>query len=338
MFSKYKKLPVSILLITLSAVITSTAYGAPEDPASEIATETGAYAATVPESEEPSGEAIPETNQEETRNETLPPEESAPIPEESEGTRSYEENVKIYRETLRSIENENPQLSPAEEAEGYKIINGHKYSPQELAGDEPEDVIYGSVPPGPRTGYVTVRGIIPEYVHEPAYIRMFNLNNYKIYGLNLYETNGFVGDICLPSGTYIINEAGLLADSWGRFYAKQLQFNVRSGSNQTVVLEIIDSEPEEAGLAYQTASPEEQTAEEEWSEISTTASGEQAILGDNSQAETTVQEETESTAQEPVDRGMLVKRVLSALLTIIPLVILIFLYVKYSDKKGGFYD
>ena len=86
-------------------------------------------------------------------------------------------------------------------------------------------------------------------MRENAYVIVMNLNTGAMFGCRTYEINGFQAQICLPAGIYMISEGGLSSDSVGRFYALSQQFQVKSGSQQTIVAEIADTHPELAEQA-----------------------------------------------------------------------------------------
>lgn len=161
-----------------------------------------------------------------------------------------QEAYREYLASLEAAETSGETLSAEEEAAGYQIIGGVKYSPEELSGDANEEVIFGGVQPGTNTGYVNFFTELPEYVHENAYVIVMNLNTGDMYGCRTYEINNFQAQICLPSGIYMISEGGLSMDTTGRFYALNQQFQVKSGGQETVVAKIVDSKPELAEEAY----------------------------------------------------------------------------------------
>lgn len=266
---------------------------------------------------------------------------------ESAPTLSENEKVESYAEYLRNEETANWTLTPSEEAAGYEVYYGHKYKAGEMRSDDTGgDVIYGGIWPNEKSGYITVCGILPDYIHETAYVHVFNLNTYEVYGVMLYEGNHYSAQICVPSGVYMVIEGGLVEDKYGRFYAPHTQFNVRTASTQIVSVQIIDSEPEEADLAYmippETAAPESAASTGTASasgrqEAAETASAEQNVPGGPAEA---LHQQEDPQTPAPQKKRNLPLAIISTLVTVIPLGILAYIYIKNGGFKqgGGFYD
>lgn len=243
-------------------------------------------------------------------------------------------DVERYEAYLASLEAEEGVLTPEEEAAGYVLIDGQKYSPEEITGDSgSEDVHYGSVQASADTGYITFVASVPEYIHEEAYVNIINMNTYKLYGCKLYEVNGYSAQLCVPAGIYMINEGGLSADTVHRFYVNESQFQVKSGSQQTVVFEIVDLHPELAEDAYRETSGQEESApdlteETAWEEI-----GDQ----ENFSPEPEAAAENEH-LEEPGRMVWYKNLALTVAFTGIPAVVLYLVYRKMKKKQRGFYD
>lgn len=256
---------------------------------------------------------------------------------ESESSQSEDELAAEYQQYLHSLEEKenNPDtLTPEEEAAGYQIIDGVKRAPEELEGDFGSEVQFGGITPGTNTGYVNFFTQLPEYIHENAYVIVMNLNTGAMFGCRTYEINGFQAQICLPAGIYMISEGGLSSDSVGRFYAMSQQFQVKSGSQQTIVADIVDTHPELAEKAY----PEDNVTESqvESAETETTDNG-------TSEKVITKPADAESNESTPEDQNAKEKRhttwltvVLTILFTVIPLSIFAILYCITRKPKRGF--
>lgn len=238
-----------------------------------------------------------------------------------------------YQEYLRSLEaesNENQTLSDEEAQNGYQIIDGIKYSPEEVVGDTNEEVSFNGVQPGANTGYVNFFIQPPEYVHENTYVIVTNLNTGDLYGCRTYEINGFQGQICIPSGIYMISEGGLSADTTGRFYAINQQFQVKSGSQQTIVVEIADTKPELADKAYPTEAAISPTQESNMAEEVPQPSTE--IDTESQVSNPTIVEENQKS------QSKLLTVILTIIFTIIPISIFWIIYFVTRKKQRGFYD
>lgn len=173
-----------------------------------------------------------------------------------------EDLIQKYSEELQQLEqNQSETLSQAESDAGYQIIDGQKYAPEELIGEEYEEIEYGGVPANSNTGYVNLILNVPEYIHETAFVHVINANNGKLYGCKNYEINGYASQLCLPSGIYIVNEGGLLADTTNRFYVRTLQFQVKPGSQQDIVIDVYDTKEELKEQAYEETSENEKKQE-----------------------------------------------------------------------------
>lgn len=232
---------------------------------------------------------------------------------------SQEDLINQYAEDLKKLEAEKTQeieLTEEEAAEGYRIVDGHKYAPWELEGDGYGEIQYGGVKPNSRTGYVNFIANIPEYIHEQAYVVVMNANTGRMYGCTLYEINGFHAQICLPSGIYIVSEGGLTADTTSRFYAMANQFQVKSGSQQDIIVDIVDAKPELAEKAYE--EQETQKAPEE-------------PLG----TEPAQEEKEESTEKEP---SKVLATILVILFTGIPAGVLAWLFTKRKRSTFRGFD
>lgn len=243
------------------------------------------------------------------------------------------EDEQAYLEYIHSLEN--PVLSSEEELKGFQIIDGQKYSPEELKGDDASGIIYGGVPATELTGYITFAANVPEYIHEEVYVDIINLNTYKIYGCKLYEANGYSAQICVPAGIYMINEGGLTADVGARFYAKGQQFQVKRASTRTLVVDIVDTEPDLAEKAYS------ETAQEPSSKIISTSADAYKIKPEG-QDEPFDNHNRNNIEQSklPEDKTMPwhITVLLTALFTGVPIGILIIYSKKYKKRKRGFYD
>lgn len=251
---------------------------------------------------------------------------------------SEEELAAEYQAYLHSLEEkeDNPDtLTPEEEAAGYQIVDGVKRSPESLEGDFGSEVNFGGVTPSANTGYVNFFTQLPEYVHENAYVIVMNLNTGAMFGCRTYEINGFQAQICLPAGIYMISEGGLSSDSVGRFYALSQQFQVKSGSQQTIVAEIADTHPELADQAY----PESKSAEETVETTEETASNgaTEKVVTKSSDAETSFENPEEESKKENI--GKLWKTVvLTIFFTVIPLALFTIMYLLTRKQKRGFDD
>lgn len=260
---------------------------------------------------------------------------------QSEGTEDFsslseDELAAEYQQYLRELEEKenNPDtLTAEEEAEGYEIVDGVKKAPDELEGDLGEEISFGGVIPGTNTGYVNFFTEMPEYVHENAYVIVMNLNTGAMFGCRTYEVNGFQAQICLPAGIYMISEGGLSSDTTGRFYMLSQQFQVKSGSQQTIVAQIADSHPELAEAAY----PEDETSEAEENETIaeiTSANGTTEKQGKKSDAEGSEAEDTDGTKKKTGSAWQTV--VLTVLFTVIPLGFFAAMYMVTRKPKRGF--
>ena len=251
---------------------------------------------------------------------------------------SEEELATEYQKYLHSLEDKenNPDtLTPEEEVAGYQIIDGVKRSPESLKGDFGSEVNFGGVTPNANTGYVNFFTQLPEYVHENAYVIVMNLNTGAMFGCRTYEINGFQAQICLPAGIYMISEGGLSSDSVGRFYALSQQFQVKSGSQQTIVAEIADTHPELADQAY----PESKSSEEAIETTEETASNgaTEKVIAKSSDAETSFETPEEESKKE--NTGKLWKTVvLTIFFTVIPLTLFTIMYLLTRKPKRGFDD
>ena len=251
---------------------------------------------------------------------------------------SEEELAAEYQAYLHSLEEkeDNPDtLTQEEEAAGYQIVDGVKRSPESLEGDFGSEVNFGGVTPSANTGYVNFFTQLPEYVHENAYVIVMNLNTGAMFGCRTYEINGFQAQICLPAGIYMISEGGLSSDSVGRFYALSQQFQVKSGSQQTIVAEIADTHPELAEQAYPESKPSEETVETAEETASNGAT--EKVITKSSDAETSFENPEEESKKE--NRGKLWKTVvLTIFFTVIPLTLFTIMYLLTRKQKRGFDD
>lgn len=226
-----------------------------------------------------------------------------------------------YSEYLESIENDEQSQNP---------------SSDEMAeeGDLGEEVIFGGITPGTNTGYVNVFTELPEYVHENAYAIILNLNTGEMYGCRTYEVNGFQAQICVPAGIYMISEGGLSSDSVGRFYAMNQQFQVKPGSQQTIIAKIVDTKPELADQAY----PEnEATGNNDETNNNYTEPESQSEITEKPKAtleETASQDNKKSETSKKSSIALTI--VLTVLFTVIPLGILAGIYVLTKKRKRGF--
>ncbi len=169
----------------------------------------------------------------ETQSSTIASSTSATGTGEFDGYDTYDEMVEAKKAET---------LTPEEESEGYTIVDGYKYSPDELKEDSADGVIMGGDATTSKTGYVTFVATVPETIHEEVYVYVMNMNTYKEYGINLYEVNGYTGQMGLPAGEYQIEIAGLTADTQSRFYAPLKAFTVKSATASILRLEIKDSQ------------------------------------------------------------------------------------------------
>lgn len=149
-----------------------------------------------------------------------------------------------YQEYLEATKVE--ELTEEQAAAGYSINEyGHLEEPTE--GDAYSEIIMGGVNPGKNTGYVTVTLDTTADIHEEVYVHFMHMGTFKIYGCLLYEINGYQTQICLPTGSYTVHEAGLTLDTVGRFYTYPRQFVVERASTQIIPVSLIDSlEPVDA--------------------------------------------------------------------------------------------
>lgn len=239
---------------------------------------------------------------------------------ENEILQADEESIKRYAEDLKKLEEaETETLSEYESEAGYQIIDGQKYTPEEIHGESYGEIDYEGVKPSADTGYVNFILNVPDYIHETAFVNVINLNTAKLYGCMTQEQNGFCRQICLPSGVYQANEGGLIQDTTGRFYIKPVQFNVKSGSKQDIIIEVIDGKPELEDQAY----PESQEKEE----TPATKSADDSF--NEPEAEPIVEPEQSS----------LLTSILTILFTVIPLSIIgIIVYIKRKKNKFGGFD
>lgn len=251
---------------------------------------------------------------------------------------SEEELAAEYQAYLHSLKEkeDNPDtLTPEEEAAGYQIVDGVKRSPESLEGDFGSEVNFGGVTPSANTGYVNFFTQLPEYVHENAYVIVMNLNTGAMFGCRTYEINGFQAQICLPTGIYMISEGGLSSDSVGRFYALSQQFQVKSGSQQTIVAEIADTHPELADQAYPESKSSEETVETTEETVSNGAT--EKVVTKSSDAETLFENPEEESKKENI--GKLWKTVvLTIFFTVIPLALFTIMYLLTRKQKRGFDD
>lgn len=164
-----------------------------------------------------------------------------------------------YQEYLEATKTD--ELTDEQAAEGYSINEyGQLETPDQ--GEAYTEIIMGGVNPGPNTGYVTVKVTSEATLHEEIYVHVMNLNTAKMYGCNVYEINGYMTDLCLPAGNYIIQEAAPTLDAQGRFYTYNRQFKVDKNSTQILEVVLIDSMAKE-NAATTTAATEEASAVEQ---------------------------------------------------------------------------
>lgn len=190
-----------------------------------------------------------------------------------------------YQEYLESTKVD--ELTEDQAAEGYSINEyGQLVEPDEAEnGEAYTEIIMGGVNPGNNTGYVTIRLSTEAEVHEEIYVHLMNLNNFRIYGCNLYEINGYETSICLPAGTYQVQEVAPTLDGAGRFYTYNRQFKVDAASTQILEVAMIDREAAIAAAeeAASTASSEETVTQPESSETTNTSMQPIAVGSSNSE-------------------------------------------------------
>ena len=147
-----------------------------------------------------------------------------------------------YQEYLESTKVEG--LSEEQIEEGYSVNEyGQPVSPDEKEnGEGYTEIIMGGVNPGNNTGYVTIKLSTEAEVHEEIYVHLINLNNFRMYGCNLYEINGYETTICLPAGSYQVQEVAPTLDGAGRFFTYNRQFKVDATQTQILEVAMIDKE------------------------------------------------------------------------------------------------
>ncbi len=134
-------------------------------------------------------------------------------------------------------------LTEEQVKEGYKLIDGKVYSPDELTEAQKDSGIhYGGVMPSTSTGLVAFYATLPNGIHDDVYVTVIDVNTYESYQTVLYEVNHFTSSIHLPDGNYILSKCGLTTDQEGRFFTESKRFTVNRGSYNVVNIDVLDNQ------------------------------------------------------------------------------------------------
>ena len=185
--------------------------------------------------------------QEEQATEEAESENSPYIPAEVYEEASVDSSANDSENGMEVIEYQ--EAKPVEETE--PLENGYQYVKQQAQttrenlyrkmGSAGNSVIYGGVEPAGNTGYMTFHAVVPSTIHGSVYLVVINTATTQAYGVVMGEINAFSQMVCLPAGEYIVNAGGVTGDAEGRYYFSAEQVYVYANTSSLYSIRLRDS-------------------------------------------------------------------------------------------------
>ncbi len=143
-----------------------------------------------------------------------------------------------YRRTLSAQPAES--LTQRQKDEGWALIDGMAYPPNNLDGDMGE-TLRGEMDIDPETaGYVTFVANTDPGMTETIYVGITNTETFESYAYTMEAVNGYTTTVPVPPGCYIIMEGGPVNDTTARYAVSESTFTIDEAETKTVKFRVAD--------------------------------------------------------------------------------------------------